>query len=248
MIVAISQPMYMPWYGIFEQIKASDIFVHYDDVQLPTASSFMTRVQINSFHSIKWLNLPVSRLDGRHSLINRCEIQNDKWRKKHLLTIEYAYAKCPFYEDAKKLVTKIIEYPDNNLASFTAHSVEVIASYLHIKTKFIKSSELSVPGHASQRILDICKHLDATAYITGLGALNYLRHEDFEEHGIKIFYPEYSCAQFSHINSDFTPYVSIIDFIAHKGPEAVSMFQTKFDYWRNYIKISQQEFENDESN
>lgn len=238
MIVAISQPMYMPWYGIFEQIKESDIFVHYDDVQLPTAASFMTKVQINSFHSIKWLNLPVKRLDGRHSLINRCEIHNDRWRKKHLLTIEYAYGKCPFYKDVKNLVMEIIEYADNNLASFTAHSVEIIAAYLNIKTKFIKSSTLAVPGHASQRILDICKSLGATAYITGLGALNYLRHEDFEENGIKIFYPQYDCAKFRHANSNFTPYVSIIDFIAHKGPETVALFHTKFDYWRNHVSIS----------
>ena len=43
MIVVISQPMFFPWIGMFEQIKAADVFLHYDDVQMPQGRSFISR-------------------------------------------------------------------------------------------------------------------------------------------------------------------------------------------------------------
>lgn len=235
MIVAISQPMYMPWYGIFEQIKRSDIFVHYDDVQLPTSSSFMTRVQINSHNAIKWLTLPVKRLDGRHSMINRCAIVEDSWRSKHSESLRHAYSECPYFADAIGLFEEIKSGNATNLAEFTARSVEILSAYLGIQTKFVKSSELGIPGHGSQRILDICKALDATTYVTGLGALNYLDHQSFVASGIEVLYPEYACHEFRHVNSTFTPYVSILDFIAHTGEFAASLFNSKFTDWRLHI-------------
>ena len=30
-VVVISQPMFLPWIGLFEQVKVADHFVHYDD-------------------------------------------------------------------------------------------------------------------------------------------------------------------------------------------------------------------------
>ena len=46
--IVISQPMLFPWIGIFEQIKLSDVYVHYDDAQLPQGRSFINRVQIKT--------------------------------------------------------------------------------------------------------------------------------------------------------------------------------------------------------
>ena len=59
--VVISQPMFFPWVGIFEQIRLADIFVHFDDVQLPWGSSFINRVQIKTKDGIKWLTIPIRK-------------------------------------------------------------------------------------------------------------------------------------------------------------------------------------------
>ena len=55
--VVISQPMLFPWVGLFEQIRAADVYVHYDDVQF-SKGSFTNRVQIKTARGPRWLTVP----------------------------------------------------------------------------------------------------------------------------------------------------------------------------------------------
>ena len=45
MNLVVSQPMFLPWIGLFEQVRLADRFIHYDDVQLPQGRSFISRVK-----------------------------------------------------------------------------------------------------------------------------------------------------------------------------------------------------------
>lgn len=235
MIVVISQPMYFPWYGLFEQMRQADIFVHYDDVQLPNTASFMTRVQINAHNNISWLSLPIRRVDGSATKINKCLILQSGWQRKHLMTLEHAYKKASHFDEMYQLALSVINYETDNLAEFTINSVETVARYFNFSTVFKRSSQMQAEGHKTERLLSICKQLGATTYITGKGALDYLNHQLFEENGIRVHYPKYNCMEFKHINSTFTQYVSILDFIAHCGKSSVDLFQTEFTDWREHI-------------
>ena len=57
MNVVISQSMYFPWIGLFEQVRLSDLFIHYDDVQF--TRGFYNRVQIKTRNGIRWLTIPL---------------------------------------------------------------------------------------------------------------------------------------------------------------------------------------------
>ena len=46
--LVVSQPMFLPWVGLFEQVRLADVFIHYDDVQLPQGGNFMSRVQLKT--------------------------------------------------------------------------------------------------------------------------------------------------------------------------------------------------------
>ena len=56
--VVISQPMYFPWAGILEQVRLSNVFVHYEDVQF-TRGSFSNRVQVKTEKGMHWLTVPL---------------------------------------------------------------------------------------------------------------------------------------------------------------------------------------------
>ena len=99
--LVISQPMLLPWVGMFEQIKLCDHFVFYDDVQLPLGGGrgrgFTTRVQIKTEHGIRWLSLPVQRSGQGKQLICDAQFSHFDWKAEHLALIEQAYAEAPCF-------------------------------------------------------------------------------------------------------------------------------------------------------
>ena len=81
--IVISQPMFLPWYGLFEQIRMSSVYIHYDDIQFPLGRSFMNRVQIVTSSISEWLTAPVRR-KGKE-IINKVYFDESfNWREKHL--------------------------------------------------------------------------------------------------------------------------------------------------------------------
>ena len=53
--------MFLPWIGLFEQIRLADVFVHYDDVQMPRGRSFVQRVQIKTPRGQQWLSAQIDK-------------------------------------------------------------------------------------------------------------------------------------------------------------------------------------------
>ena len=56
---------------------------------------------------------------------------------------------------------------------------------LQIDTKIIKSSSLDVVGNKSNLILEICKKLKGTKYLSGVSGKNYLDLESFKKEKYK---------------------------------------------------------------
>ena len=65
-------------------------------------------------------------------------------------------------------------------------SIEYCCEKLKIETPLILSSDLKCPGHRSEKLVNICKNLGATTYLSGPSGKNYLDADLFESNGIKI--------------------------------------------------------------
>src|SRR4051794_36230750 len=94
--LVVLQPMFLPWVGFFEQARLSDVFIHYDDVQLPQGRSFVSRVQIKSAQGVSWLSAPIDRTDSARSIKETVFVDHTDWRSKHLKTLRHAYAGAPY--------------------------------------------------------------------------------------------------------------------------------------------------------
>ena len=236
--LVVSQPMFLPWYGLFEQIRLADFYVHYDDVQLPQGRSFSSRVQLKTANGVIWLTTPIDRTNSGKNINDTVLLDKKNWCNKHLKIIRHDYAKAPHFDLMFDLVSEVYQQKTSNLSEFNIFAIERLAKFLGLSPIFKLSSEIGVRGSGTQRLVDICSHMQCNNYVTGHGAIRYLKHEEFEEHDISVSYMDYKKKPYRQMYGEFTPYVSIIDAIANCGNGARDLLCSESTYWRNFNGVT----------
>ena len=232
--VVISQPMVFPWSGLFEQVRAADVFVHFDDVQFPQGRSFTSRVQVKTAQGVQWLTVPVRR--GETTIRDvRIDEQTD-WRARHLRTLEQAHARAPHRDAMLGLVHRVLERRHERLADLNIDAIEAMAGFLGLSPRFARSSDTPVEGKGTTRLLALLELHGATRYVTGHGARNYLDHDLLESRGIAVEYMQYACRPYDQPHGPFTPYVTMLDAIAWLGPAASGLLESRTLSWREFLE------------
>lgn len=238
--VVISQPMLFPWPGMLEQVALADVFVHYDDVQF-VRKSFTRRVQVKTPQGPAWLTVP-TRSHARDTLIaDLLTDDGQDWRASALRLLSQNYARAPHADTMLALVQAVLNRPDGPLAPLLIDGLELLAERfgLAATTRFVASSDLGVSGRASQRILDICRALGASRYVTGMGGLGYLDHAAFDDAGVAVEYMDYVRAPYPQLWGEFDPHVSALDLLANCGPDdGRAVLQPRTMTWREAVRRS----------
>jgi len=218
MTISIHQPYYLPWLGYFDKLARSDYFVFLDIVQFQK-NGFTNRNQIKTPQGAIWLTVPISTKDHLKNTIEHLTIADDKWQKKHWRSIELNYAKSPHlkgYYDGLKY------FYDKQWKLFGDLCWEMLNFWkekLKIQTKLIKASELDVTGKKDKLILDICKKMKATRYLSGSFGREYLDTNEFEKNDVDVKFQSYSYCQYPQLFGDFIPNMSIVDTVCNvKNP------------------------------
>jgi hypothetical protein len=219
MTVSILQSNYIPWKGYFDIIAKSDVFVIYDEVQY-TKNDWRNRNQIISKQGVQWITIPVKQvsLDQR---IDETQIFLENWNKKHKSTLVSNYSKAPYFKEISELIFPLYESPSKYLSEINLSFILAICGYLDIDTKIINSKNLHLTGDKNERLIDACLKLDASNYLSGPGAKDYLNLSLFEKNGIKVDWMDYSnYREYKQNTIEFVHNVSIIDLLFHKGKES----------------------------
>ena len=237
--LVLSQPMLFPWRGMFEQVKLADIFVFHDDIQLPRShgkgKSFQTRVQIKTQGGWEWLTLPIDRRASLDLLIKDARFPDQGWRKQHLVAIRNAYRSAPYFQTIfEGLVKPTYEFQTDSVCEFCIEGMTRLFNHLDLSPKIYRTSELEFPRElvASGRIVEHCKRFGASDYITGLGALDYIDYDLFDQNGIRIHYMEYANKPYPQLHGPFNPYVSALDLLFNVGDDFPTYFASCARYWK----------------
>lgn len=219
MKVAIHQPQYIPWIPYFSKIAQVDVFVLLEDVQYQK-NGLQNRNNILSWNGQVLLTVPVNCRLGEK--INEVTIAKPSALGKHLKTIEQNYKKAPYFDAVMAAICSSLLDHYENLADLNNALIKRILFYLQIDTQVISSCELEKEGDKSDLVLSICKTLGATTYVTGEGALSYMKLEDFAANEISIERLQYRFASYNQIHSrdTFVEKLSILDLLMNLGPEA----------------------------
>lgn len=234
--IVISQPMFFPWIGMLEQIRLADIYVHYGDVQF-SKGSFVNRVQIKTAKGRNWLTVPLRDL-AMGQLIDEVQIDERKtWRHQHLELLKQAYAAAPHRDAMLSLVTSVYENAYPTIGALSRATLQALCDYFGLSEgrQFLESTTLDIGGQSSRRVLDIVAKLGGKRYITGWGARNYLDHELFEQHGVRVEYMDYGLARYPQQHGEFTPYVSALDLVANCGIAGRDQIRSGTLYWKEFV-------------
>ena len=94
---------------------------------------------------------------------------------------------------------------------------------LLVKTKIIKSSDINITGNKNLLIINICKSLGATKYISGPFGKNYLNLDDFKKFKIEVEFQNFFHPKYSQIQKNFISNLSIFDLILNHGSRSIEI-------------------------
>ena len=220
MIISIHQPQYLPWLPYLVKLDSSDIFIFLDSVDFQK-NGLQNRNQIKTSQGATWLTVPVSQHLGQKIIDVKVDHKSD-WSRKHLLTLQQCYRKAPFFNVYEKEIETLFSKPWDSLCDLNIELIEMMLSWMNIKTKILRSSKMKSTGKGSDLVLNLCQEVGASHYLSGIGGKNYLKEDLFKELKVDIIwmpttlpniYPQlYPKAGF--INS-----LSAIDIIFNCGQE-----------------------------
>ena len=219
MILSVHQPQYLPWLGYFDKIAKSDCFVFLDCVQYKKRE-FQNRNKIRTKDGWIWLTVPVISKSKGFQLINEVLINSSiGWQNKHLKSIICCYKNAKYFNEHIGFFENIYNKKFEKLIDINLAIIYYLLEQFSIKTKIFFESSLSISTKKTQRIIDICKKLNADTYLSGIGGKDYLDEELFEKENIKLIYQDFKHPVYKQCYEPFIPYMSVIDFLFNCGKE-----------------------------
>jgi hypothetical protein len=221
--IAILQSNYIPWKGYFDLINSVDIFVIYDEVQF-TKNDWRNRNLIKGKEGLQWLTIPVIQ-NNLSQKIDETEIAHNHWVRKHVQAIQLNYKKSPFFDEVFPFIESLYQFNSSSLSSINQNIIFKINDLLDIKTQIINSKVLELKGDRVYRLIDACKKLKASVYVSGPRAKAYLIDSQFSDEKIQVEWKDYSnYSEYSQIHPPFSHNVSIIDTLMNLGMEETKRY------------------------
>ncbi len=224
MTVSIHQPNYIPWIGYFDKIRKSDIFVILDNVQFEK-NGFTNRNKIKTGQNPVWLTIPIDLSNHLTNTIKDVRVANIKnWKRKNLNTLKMNYSRTQFFDEVFELYESSLNKEFKYLIELNIELITKINDYLNIQTTIRFASEIENDLSSSELILEICKKLNTTTYLSGTGSIKYLDSDIFIENKINIVQNQVLINSYPQLWGDFVPNLSILDLLFNCGKNSINYF------------------------
>lgn len=211
MKVAIMQPYLFPYIGYWQLINAVEQFVIFDDVNF-IKKGFINRNNILVDAEPKRFTLQLVKA-SQNKLINETEVGENA--SEILKLIEINYQKAPYYQDVFPILKDILMQNEKNLARFIGYSLFKLSEYMGIYTHFIYSSQIEKNNtlKSQDKIVEICKKMQATEYVNAIGGRSLYESEAFRQNGLELYFLESLKIEYKQFQNEFVPNLSIIDIL-----------------------------------
>ena len=225
MLVTIHQAEHMPWPGFFQKMHQADHFVILDSVPF-TKNNVQNRNRIYSpIKEVDWLTVPVEMKDHTSKPFYEINLSKEhkNWFEGYWGKIHQSYHKHPFYKQYSPELKEIIFRDHTHLLSLNLSLIDFFRVHFNLNTPMSKSSDLGqIEAKKGSLILEICKKLSATTYLSGSAGKDYLDLESWKEANINVIFQQFKYPVFPA--DKYHPYLSSLDILMNCGPSASEYF------------------------
>ena len=229
MKLAIMQPYFLPYIGYFQLISAVDRFVIYDNIKY-TKKGWINRNRMLQNSQDKVFSLSLAKASDRLDIVDRRLAINFN-RQKLLNQIRGSYSKAPYFNDVWPLIEKIVFFEDDNLFRYVQYSISEICKYLELDTEILVSSDIDVDHdlQGEERVISICKKMEASIYINPIGGKNMYSNDIFTEQELELQFLQSQLYEYPQFQGAFVPWLSILDIIMFNNKEKVRQYLTGYE-------------------
>ena len=205
-----------------------DEFVILDDVQY-TRRDWRNRNRIKTPQGLKWLTIPVETRGKYSQLIRETRITDPDWAGNHWRQIQQCYGQSSYFETFRSEIEDCYRRAGELefLSDVNVLFINAIRELIGISSVITSSAEYQSDSSKSDKIFDICVQAQATNYLSGPAAKDYLVTSDFTSAGIDVEWMDYSgYAEYPQRFEGFEHAVSILDLLFNTGPDAATYWRT----------------------
>lgn len=213
--VVIHQPDFIPYLGFFHRLLRTDVFVILDDVQF-LRRGWHHRDKIKTPMGEQWLSIGVVKT-VQTTNINQIMLSNTNWRQEHLNILTQNYKRAEYFNEVFPIIKGIYEQSYLSLFEFNFNFLKVLFTLFDINVKIEFSSTFDIHTTSNQRIVDILNAVQATHYLSGIGARNYYDPKPYEQAGINVIWQAFEHPIYPQLYGNFIPYLSCIDILFNCG-------------------------------
>lgn len=217
--VVIHQPDFAPYLGFFHRFLHADLYIALDHVQFVTntSRSWTHRDKIKTAKGEKWLTLGVKKPPLGTPIREVMLAEDSRWIADNLALLKENYRKAPGSQDVMPIVEALYATPCTSLVDFNLHWLHRLTDLLDLRIPFVRSSELSPEGSKNELLIDLLRKVEATHYLSGTGARDYMRPELFSAAGIEVVWQNFEHPTYPQLQGEFIPYLSILDALFNCG-------------------------------
>lgn len=190
MRIAIHQPEYFPWLGFLDKARRVDVLVLLDSVQFDRAS-LQHRAKVIGANGVVWLTIPfVHKFPQR---IDEVAIAEPRFAVKHWKSLQACYGRAAGWRDAAAQLEALLATPATTMVDVTIPSVHMLlAAFGVTPPRVVRSSSMGVTGDKGELVINICRALGATTYLSGRSGATYLDADTMRAAGIALEVQSYA--------------------------------------------------------
>lgn len=219
--VVIHQPDFLSYLGFFHRLLHADLYIVLDDVQFVkgTSQSWMNRDKIKTSNGEQWITVNVKKAPSKTNINEILLSDTVNWRNQNLEIMKQNYKKSDYFKEVFQHIEELYNKNFDKLSDFNLASIEMLNKLFDIKIDIVFSSNLKSTTTKNERLVELLKQVNATHYLSGIGAKDYHDDKPFEEANIKVVWQDFKHPVYPQLHGEFIPYLSSIDLLFNCGIE-----------------------------